>query len=65
VARFAGIFQLLEGITATFAQIYLLNTFVVARNPAATAERILANEPLFQLGFAASLIALGPCLDDV
>jgi hypothetical protein len=58
VARFAGIFQLLEGITATFAQIYLLNTFVVARNPAATAERILANEPLFQLGFAASLIAV-------
>ncbi len=58
IARFAGIFQLLEGVTATFAQIYLLNTFVIAGNPAATAERILANEALFQLGFAASLIAV-------
>ena len=57
-AKLAGVFQLLEGATATFGQIYLLNTFIAPRNPAATAERILASEPLFQIGFAASLVAV-------
>lgn len=58
-ARLAGLFQLLEGMTATFGQIYLLGTFVVIRDPAATATNILANESLFQIGFASSLIAVG------
>ena len=57
-ARLAGVFQLLEGATATFGQIYLLNSFIVARDPAATAERILADQPLFQIGFALSLAAV-------
>jgi len=59
IARLAGVFQLLEGAAATFGQVYLLSFFIVARNPAGTAERILANEPLFQVGFAISIIAIG------
>jgi len=39
-ARFAGLFQLLEGMTAVFGQIYLLGIFVVARDPAATVTNI-------------------------
>jgi Domain of unknown function (DUF4386) len=58
-ARFAGLFQILEGITSSFGQVYLLGTFVVTSDPAATAANILANETLFQIGFAASLIAVG------
>ena len=58
-ARFAGVFQLLEGAASAFGQIYLLNIFVVARDAAATATNILANESLFQIGFACSLIAVG------
>jgi hypothetical protein len=58
-ARCAGIFQLLEGAAAVFGQIYLLGIFVVTRDPAATATNILANESLFQIGFASSLIAVG------
>lgn len=50
---------MLEGATAVFGQIYLLGMFVVASDPAATATNILANESLFQLGFASSLIAVG------
>lgn len=57
-AKLAGIFQLLEGATATFGQVYLLNSFIVPGNAAASAERILASESLFQIGFAASLIAV-------
>jgi hypothetical protein len=55
----AGVFQLLEGATSVFGQIYLLGIFVVTRDPAATATNILANESLFQIGFASSLIAVG------
>ena len=58
-ARLAGLFQLLEGATAVFGQIYLLGMLVVPRDPAATATNILANESLFQIGFASSLIAIG------
>jgi hypothetical protein len=58
-ARFAGVFQLLEGAASAFGQVYLLGIFVVARDPAATATNILANESLFQIGFACSLIAVG------
>jgi hypothetical protein len=57
-ARMAGVFQLLEGAFAVFGQIYLLGMFVVPNDPAATATNILANESLYLVGFASSLIAV-------
>ena len=43
-ARFAGLFQLLEGLASSFGQVYLLGMFVVTSDPAATAANILAND---------------------
>jgi hypothetical protein len=57
-ARMAGVFQLLEGAFAVFGQIYLLGMFVVPGDHAATATNILADESLYQIGFASSLIAV-------
>lgn len=57
-ARIAGVFYMLEATTAVFGQIFLLDMFVVPRDPTATATNILANEWLFELGFASSLIAV-------
>lgn len=56
-ARLAGLFQVLEAV-AVSGQMYILGMFVVTRNPEATAANILANEPMFQLGFTCSLIAV-------
>ena len=58
LARMAGVFQGLEGTTATFGQVVVLGRLVVAGNAAATAANILAHEPLFRLGFASSLIGV-------
>jgi Domain of unknown function (DUF4386) len=57
-ARMAGVCQLLEGITATFGQVIVLNRLVVSGNAVATAANILGHEPLFWLGFASSLIGV-------
>jgi len=38
-ARMAGVFQLLEALTATFGQVIIRDRLVVARNGAATAHR--------------------------
>src|SRR5450631_2551078 len=51
-ARMAGVFQLLEGLTATYGEV------VVAGNAAATAANILGHERLFWLGFVLSLIGV-------
>jgi hypothetical protein len=57
-ARMAGVFQLLEALTATFGQVIVRDRLVVAGNAAATAANILGHERLFWLGFASSLIGV-------
>jgi Domain of unknown function (DUF4386) len=57
-SRMAGVFQLLEAITATFGQVIVLDKLVVSGNAAATAANILGHERLIWLGFASSLIGV-------
>ena len=57
-ARMAGVFQLLESLTATFGQVIVLGRLVDSGNAAATAANILGHERLFWLGFASSLVAV-------
>ena len=57
-ARMAGVFQLLEALTAAFGEVIVLGRLVVAGNAAATAANILGHERLFWLGFASSLIGV-------
>src|SRR6202140_5128573 len=57
-ARMAGVFQLLEALTATFGEVIVLGRLVVSGNAAATAANILGHERLFWLGFASSLIGV-------
>ena len=57
-ARMAGVFQLLEGLAATYGQVIVLGKVVVAGNAAATAANILGHERLFWLGFVLSLIGV-------
>jgi len=57
-ARMSGIFQLLEGLTATYGQVIVLGKVVVAGNAAATAANILGHERLFWVGFVLSLIGV-------
>jgi hypothetical protein len=58
LARMAGVSQLLEALTATFGQVFVLGRFVVSGNDAGTAANILGHERLFRLGFASSLIGV-------
>ena len=57
-ARAAGVFQLLEAITAAFGQVIVLDRLVVSGNAPATAANILEHERLFWLGFTSSLIGV-------
>jgi len=57
-ARMAGVFQLLEALTAGSGQVLVLGRLVVAGNAAATAANILGHGRLFWLGFASSLIGV-------
>jgi hypothetical protein len=57
-ARLAGVFELLEGLTSTFGQIFILGRLVVLGNAAATAANILTHETLFRFGFASSLFGV-------
>jgi hypothetical protein len=57
-ARMAGVFQLLEALTATFGQVIVRDRLIVAGNAAATTANILGHERLFWLGFASSLIGV-------
>ena len=54
----AGVFQLLEALTATFPGLFVLGRLVVSGNGAATAANILGHGRLFWLGFASSLIGV-------
>ena len=57
-ARMAGVFQLLEAITAASPGVFILGRLVVDGNAAATAANIVGHERLFWLGFASSLIGV-------
>jgi Domain of unknown function (DUF4386) len=57
-ARMAGVFQLLEAVTAASPGVFILGRLVVSGNAAATAANILGHERLFWLGFASSLIGV-------
>jgi len=56
-ARMAGVFQLLEAITAASPGVFILDRLVVAGG-AATAANILGHERLFWLGFASLLMGV-------
>lgn len=57
-ARVAGVLYALEGTGAIIGGVYFRSQFLVADNAAATADKILANETLFRVAFAAALLAV-------
>jgi hypothetical protein len=57
-ARIAGALYLFAIVGGIFAQAEVRERLLVAGNPAATAQSILAHEPLFRLGLAVDVLAL-------
>jgi Domain of unknown function (DUF4386) len=57
-ARIAGVFEILEGMTSSFGQVFILGRLVVSGDPAATAANILGHERLFWIGYASSLVGV-------
>jgi hypothetical protein len=57
-ARMAGVVYVFAGATSAFGEFIVLGRVVVSGNAAATATNILANEPLYWLGFTAALLAV-------
>jgi uncharacterized protein DUF4386 len=57
-ARMAGVFQLLEAITAACPGVFILDRLVVSGNAAATSANILGHERLLWLGFTSLLIGV-------
>ena len=49
VARMAGVFQALEGTTATYGQVIVLGKLSVHGNAAVTAANIFGHKPLFRI----------------
>jgi len=56
-ARLAGILYVLMGIPGAFFLQYVPRQLIVRGDPAATAEQLLTQEPLFRLGLAAELFS--------
>jgi hypothetical protein len=56
-ARIAGVFYVLTILARVIADGFVRNRLVVSDDAAATANNIMAHEPLFRLGFAADIIA--------
>jgi len=57
-ARTAGFLYLVNIVAGVFAELFVRARLVVANDAVATANNILAHEPLFRWGFAADLIAV-------
>lgn len=57
-ARWVGIFEILEGLAATYGQVIIINKLVVSGNAAATAANIVGHESLFRFGFASCLFGV-------
>src|ERR1700730_2330810 len=57
-ARVMGVFEALEGTTSAFGQVFVMGKVVVHGDAAATAGNILANDGLFRLGFASSVLGV-------
>jgi Domain of unknown function (DUF4386) len=57
-ARMAGVFYVLAGLTSVYGEFFVPGRLVEHGDAAATANNILAHQPLFRLGFAALLIAV-------
>lgn len=57
-ARIAGVLYLIIIVSGIFAEVVVRQQMVVYRDPAATANNILAHEMLYRLGFAAGVITL-------
>src|SRR5512137_321250 len=57
-ARMAGVFEVLEGLTSAFGQVFVLGKLIVSGNAAATAANILGHERLFWSGFVSSLVGV-------
>ena len=58
-AKWVGIFEILEALTATYGQVIVLSKLIVSGNAAATATNILGHEALFRVGFASCLFGVG------
>jgi hypothetical protein len=58
LARILGILGLAGILTGAFDIGYVQSTLIVAGNPSATLQNILANETLFRMGFASHLFEL-------
>ncbi len=56
-ARLSGVFYLVVIAGGAIAEVFVRQRFVVAGDPVATANNVLANEAWFRWGFAADLIA--------
>lgn len=57
-ARVAGVFEMLEGMTSAFGQVFVLGRLIVSGNAAATAANILGHQRLFWSGFVSSLVGV-------
>lgn len=53
-----GVFEALEGTASAFGQVFVMGKVLVHGDAVATARNILANEGLFRIGFAASLLGV-------
>ena len=56
-AKIGGVLYLLTILTRMFVEIFVRNRLVVPDDAAATATNIMANEPLWRLGFVGDIIA--------
>jgi len=56
LARMSGVFQLLEGVSATFGQVVVLGRLVDFNSAATTAANLLSQERLFWVGLASCLV---------
>lgn len=57
-ARMAGLFELLEAVTAAVGEVIILGNLIVPGNASATAANVLGHETRFWFGFALSVVGV-------